>query len=306
MNFRQLRYFCEVADSGTLARAAERMFVAPTAISMQIVQLEADLGGALFDRTVKPMVLTTLGKFFLPRARELVAQGQRLELEARDVASGKRGWLGIGFVRSLLYSVLPHAISTFRANHPEVKIELVELLSEHQAAQLRNGRIHLGLSRHIHRVAPPADLRYTTLFEDSFVVALPAGHPLASKSSVSLTALAELPLISYPKDPYSPFAAHVLSVLHAAGAQPHVGHEAIEIHTALGLVAAGLGYALVGASVAEQGRSDVAFVEVPELVARTTVLAVTRSDEESTLVTSMLSTLTSLRIPDLALRTLPE
>lgn len=297
MNFRQLRYFCEVADSGTLARAAERLFVAPTAISMQIVQLEADLGGALFDRTVKPMALTTLGKFFLPRAREFLAQGQRLEQDARDVANGKRGWLGIGFVRSLLYSVLPRAVSAFRAEHPDVKIELVELLSEHQPAQLRNGRIHIGLSRHTHPVEPPADLRYTTLFEDSFVAALPAQHPLASESTVSFAELSELPLISYPKDPYSPFAAYVLSVLHAAGAQPHVGHEAIEIHTALGLVAAGLGYALVGASVTEQGRSDVAFVRVPELTAKTTVLAVTRSDEESPLVTSMLATLTNFQKP---------
>ncbi len=106
MNFRQLRYFCEVVDAGTLARAGERLYVAPTAISMQITQLEASVGGALFDRSAKPMALTPLGHYFLPRARELLKQGQRLEADTRDMASGRRGWLGIGFVRSLLYSVL--------------------------------------------------------------------------------------------------------------------------------------------------------------------------------------------------------
>ncbi len=295
MNFKQLRYFCEVVDSGTLARAAERLFVAPTAISMQISQLETRLGGALFDRSVKPMGLTALGQFFLPRARELLAQGQRLEQDARDVATGQHGWLGIGFVRSLLYSVLPSAVRAFRLTHPGVKLELVELLSEQQPAQLRSGRIHIGLSRHTRAQMPPADFRHTWLFDDPFVVALPAQHGLAQQRGVTLAALAALPLISYPKDPSSRFAHHVLSVLHAAGAQPVVGHEAIEIHTALGLVAAGLGYAVVGASVAQQPRSDVVFVALAEIQAHSTVLAVTRLDEASLLVAAMLDTLISQR-----------
>jgi DNA-binding transcriptional LysR family regulator len=297
MNSRQLRYFCMVADQGTLSRAAERLFVAPTAISMQIAQLEAALGGDLFDRTSKPMSLTALGKFFLPRARELLYQGVRLEQETRDVAAGKQGWLGIGFVRSLLYSVLPRAVRAFRQRHPAVKLELIELLSESQPEALRNGRIHLGLSRHIRPEVAPADLRHTVLFEDAFIAAIPAQHLLARRKTVSLSALGELPLISYPKDPASSFALHVQSVLHAAGVRPQVGHEAIEIHTALGLVAAGLGYAVVGASVAERGQSDVAFVRIPEIQARTTVLAVTRLDEEGILAASMLSTLTGLEMP---------
>ena len=291
MNIRQLRYFSEVVNSGTSARAAERLFIAPTAISMQISQLEAEIGGALFDRSVKPMALTTLGQFFLPRARELLAQLQRLEHDARDVASGRRDWLGIGFVRSALYSVLPGAVRSFQAQYPDVKIELIEMLSEQQPAQLRSGRIHIGLSRYTHPVVPAADLMHTKLFEDAFVAALPAQHPLTKLTNMRVVALAQLPLISYPKDPQSSFATHVLSILHEAGAQPRAGHEAIEIHTALGLVAAGLGYALVGASIAAHGHNDVVFVELPELAARTTVLTVTRIDEANPLVGEMLKSL---------------
>ncbi|MDQ0012859.1 DNA-binding transcriptional LysR family regulator [Variovorax boronicumulans] len=292
MNFRQLRYFCEVADSGTLARAAQRLFVAPTAISMQISQLEEGLGGALFDRAVKPMTLTPLGRFFLPRARELLADRQRLEEDTRDVASGKSGWLGIGFVRSLLNSVLPAAVRAFRLKHPDVKLDLVELLSEHQPAHLRSGRIHIGLSRFAEQqISPPADLRHVPLFDDPFVVAVPTDHRGAKRGSVSLAELSKLPLISYPKDPQSSFAQHVLARLHEAGVQPRVGHEAIEIHTALSLVAAGLGYAVVGASVAQRAQSDVAFVRLAALKACTSVVAVTRVDEEGPLVASMLKTL---------------
>jgi len=291
MNFRQLRYFCEVVDSGTLSRAAERLFVAPTAISMQIGQLEEGLGGDLFDRTVKPMALTALGRFFLPRAKELLADGERLEKETRDLASGRGGWLGIGFVRSLLNSILPSAVRAFRRAHPQVKLDLVEMLSEHQPTHLRSGRIHLGLSRYAQLPEAAPDLRRTVLFEDPFVAAISAQHRLARRKKVSVDELAELPLISYPKDPQSSFAQNVLSILQAAGAQPRVGHEAIEIHTALSLVAAGLGFAVVGASVAERGQSDVVFLPMAGLKARTTVLAVTRSNEESPLVASMLATL---------------
>ncbi|EWS66125.1 Cat operon transcriptional regulator [Hydrogenophaga sp. T4] len=252
MNFRQLKYFCEVVRCGTLTRAAEQLHVAPTAISMQISQLEAELGGELFNRNAKPMALTPLGLFFLPRAREVLSQGLRLEQDAKDLASGKSGWLGVGFVRSMIYSVLPDAIRSFRERHPEVKLELVELLSERQPEHLRNGRIHIGLSRLEQAQDPPTGLCQTTLFEDAFVAAIPAHHSLADQPSVTLAQLSGLQMISFPKDPSSTYAMHVQSTLKKAGAVIQVGHEAIEIHTALGLVAAGLGFAIVGASVSHR------------------------------------------------------
>lgn len=296
MKITHIRCFCEVVESGTLARAAERLFVAPTAISMQISQLEQRLGGELFDRSVKPMGLTALGRFFLPRAREFLAMGYRLEQDTRDVATGKRGWLGIGFVRSLIYSVLPAAVQAFRVEHPDVKIDLVELLSEDQPAQLRNERIQIGLSRHTSLIEAPADLEHTLLFEDPFVAAVPLRHPLAKRQTTTLAALDELPLISFPTNPSSGYAAHVQSVLRECGARPRVGHEAIEIHTALGLVAAGLGYAVVGASVAMRGPNDVKFLALPEVRARTRILAVSRQGEQSATAAAMLATLKALRL----------
>lgn len=294
MKFNRVRCFCEVVDSGTLARAAERLYVAPTAISMQIAQLEQQLGGELFDRSVKPMALTALGHFFLPRARELLAMGQRLEQDTRDMATGKRGWLGIGFVRSLIYSVLPAAVQAFRREHPDVKLELIELLSEDQPAQLRNERIQIGLSRHTSPVEPPPGLEHALLFEDPFVAAVSMQHPLAKRKTATLAELDELPLISFPKDPASGYSAHVQSVLREYGARPRIGHEAIEIHTALGLVAAGLGYAVVGASVAMRGPNDVRFLSLPEVKARTRIVAVSRLGEQSQVAASMLATLKAL------------
>jgi DNA-binding transcriptional LysR family regulator len=291
MNLRQLRYFCEVVDAGSAVHAAERLFVAPTAISMQLAQLEQHLGGELFDRSRRPMELTALGQFFYPRAKELLSQARRLDEEAHGIAAGKRGWLGIGFIRSAIFSVLPTAIRIFREASPDVQLDLVEVLSEYQPTQLREGRIHIGLSRFIGSFVRQPDLDYRVLFEDPFVAALPINHRLAKQASICVADFDEIPFIIYPKDSQSPFGEQMVKMLKATGGHPVVAHEAIEIHTALALVAASLGGTLVGQSIAENNRSDVVFLPVRDLQTGTTVVAVTRSKEANKIVDSFLEIL---------------
>jgi len=291
MNLRQLRYFCEVVETGSAAQAATRLFVAPTAISMQLSDLEAQLGGALFDRKTRPMTLTDLGKFFYPRARQLLLDERQLAEEARVVADGKRGWLGVGFVRSAIYTVMPNAIRSFREAHPDVSLDLVELLSEHQPAYLRNGRLHIGVSRFLGAVDTPPDLTHTLLFEDPFVAVLPRDHKLARRAALKLADLAGLPFISYPKDPQTAYASQVLAMLHAAGIDTRVAYEAIEIQTAFGLVAAGLGITLTGRSVIAHNRTDVVFVRLSDVTATTSVVAVTRANEQNALVSRFIARL---------------
>jgi LysR family transcriptional regulator, benzoate and cis,cis-muconate-responsive activator of ben and cat genes len=291
MNLRQIRYFCEVVEAGSAAHAAERLCVAPTAISMQLAQLEAHLGGELFDRARRPMELTSLGHFFYPRAKELLMQTARLGDEARGIATGSHGWLGIGFARSITFSILPRAIRMFRAAFPYVQLDLVEALSEYQPAQLRQGRIDVGISRFIGEAAVPSDLCHAVTLADPLVAALPVGHQLAAQSSLSAAELATLPFIQYPKDPKSPFGLQIVALLKAAGAEPDVAYGAVEIYTALSLVGAGLGATLVGRSIAENNRSDVAFIPVRDLQVGTTVVGVTRAGETSKLVAEFLDIL---------------
>ncbi|MCT7328014.1 LysR family transcriptional regulator [Ralstonia mojiangensis] len=288
MNLRQLRYFCEVVEAGSAALAAKRLFVAPTAVSMQLAQLEEHFGDALFDRSKRPMELTSLGKYFYPRAKELLSQARRLDEEARGIAIGNRGWLGIGFVRSALFSILPATIRRFRASHPDVHLDLVEVLSEYQAEQLQQGRIDVGISRFIGRFEQPTDLSFRVMMREPFLAALPIEHPLAAQDSVSALEFAQLPFILYPKDPKSPFGQQMVAVLRDAGASPLVAYEAIEIHTALALVGAGLGGTLVGQSIAENNRADVAFVRVHDIDESAAVVAMTRKFEESKLVAAFL------------------
>lgn len=291
MNIRQLRYFCEVVDAGSARAAAERLFVAPTAISMQISQFEAQLGGALFDRGSRPMGLTPLGEFVYPKAREILAAAGRLAVEARGIAAGNLGWLGIGFTRSTLFSTLPEAVYAMQAAHPEVRIDLLEILTEEQPAALRSGTIHLGVARTLGPFTQAPDLAYVPLFEDPLVAAVPLHHALAARSELRAVDLQQLPYVSYPKVANAQFSRQVLKYLEQAGAPVQVGHEAKEIHTALGLVAAGLGTTVVGRSVATNNRTDVRFVPIVDLAVRSAVTAVHRRGLVQPLVGELLGML---------------
>lgn len=295
MNLRQVRYFCMVVEAGSAAAAADALYVAPTAISMQLSQLEAHLGGELFDRSRRPMELTSLGKYFYPRAKELLSHFGRLDDEVRGIASGQRGWLGIGFVRSVAYSVLPAAVRRFRESCPDVHLDLVEALSEYQPERLRQGRIDLGISRFIGALDAAPDLDYTVILNEPFVAVVPVGDPLAKQRSVTAAELSRLPFIHYPKDPRSPFGQRLLTALQAAGGDPRVAHEAIEIHTALALVGAGLGATLVGRSIAKNNRRDVRFVPVKDLDLRTKLVMITRARDDNRLIATFRDALASMR-----------
>ncbi|QBY56237.1 LysR family transcriptional regulator [Cupriavidus oxalaticus] len=299
MNLKQLRYFCEVVDAGSAVAASSRLFVAPTAISMQISQLESLLGAPVFDRSNRPMTLTSTGRFLYPRAKELLSQMRRLDEEARAVAAGNLGWLGIGFTRSAIFSIVPEAVRRFREKLPGIQLDLVEQLSEHQPDSLRSGRIDVGISRYIGEFDRANDLTYVKLFDDPFVAAVPIHSPFAKRKAVRASELDALALIQYPKDPQSRYANQMVDALRQAEGNPRAGHEAIEIHTALGLVAAGLGFTLVGASVASVERRDVAFVRIANMRTKATLVAVTRADDEGPVVQEFVATLSQVR-PDVA------
>lgn len=291
MNLRQVRYFCEIVEAGSAAAAATRLHVAPTALSMQMSKLEADLGGELFDRSRRPMELTALGRYFHPRAKTLLTETRHLEEETRAVAAGDSGVLAIGYTRSTIFSILPDAIRHFRRDHPKVMVEILGMLSEHQHVELQSGRIQIGVSRFLGPVEPADGLELRHLLDDPFVVALPAAHPLAKRKSLRAADLNATGLITYPKEPQSRFAEHTVALLRASGGESPVAYEAADLHTALGMVASDLGFCLVGRSVSRGSRGDLVFLPIPELKDRAAVFAVTKAGERSKLVAAFVESL---------------
>ncbi|RYY93449.1 MAG: LysR family transcriptional regulator, partial [Comamonadaceae bacterium] len=125
---------------------------------------------------------------------------------------------------------------------------------------------------------------YAELFEDPLVAAIPLQHPLAAQSELRAADFDTLPYIGYPKDASSGFSRQVLALLLAAGARPQMRQDAKEIHTALGLVAAGLGATVVGRSVAGNNRTDVRFLPIADLREPSRVMMVRKTKTPNALV----------------------
>ncbi len=247
MELRHLRYFVTLAEELHFGRAAERLFIAQPPLSQQIQQLERELGVALFQRTSRRVQITPAGEAFLPEARLVLAGLETAAQAARRAARGDTGWLGIGFAASATYDLLPAVLHDFREAFPDVDLSLAELNAAEQLAALRERVIHVGLAR------PPvedAEVVVNAVLREPFLVALPESHPRAGETELPLADLAKEAFVSFPERPTPSYAETVRRACEEAGFTPQVAQEVREMQTAISLVAAGLGIALLPASVA--------------------------------------------------------
>lgn len=245
MELRHLRYFVAVAETGSLSRAAEKLFIAQPPLSVQIRQLEEELGAALFMRHPKGVRLTAAGEALLPEARLLLQRAQRL----RDlVAPGQgTGSLVLGFVPSAAGTVIPELVRALRRSLPALAVELKEAISSEQVQALVAGRIDLGLAR-----APVRHARLQPACElaDPFCLAVAADDPAAQAAAADLRAFAERDFVGFTRHRGPAYFDQSIHLCAQAGFSPRIRYEASTVHGVLDLVGAGLGVALVPASTA--------------------------------------------------------
>ncbi|WP_017939041.1 LysR family transcriptional regulator [Zestomonas thermotolerans] len=278
MELRHLRYFKVVAETLNFTRAAERLHIAQPPLSRQIQQLEELLGVPLLERG-RPLRLTEAGRFFYEQSGTLLEQLKNICENTRRIGLGQRQWLGIGFAPSTLYDVLPELIRQLRRDN-ELELGLQEMTTLQQVEALKSGRIDIGFGRI--RIEDPA-IHQQVLSEDPLVAALPAGHPLLGQP-VELERLSAEPFVLYPANPRPSYADHVLALFANRGLSIRVAQWANELQTAIGLVAAGLGVALVPASVQQQHRSDIGYTRVVEAEAVSPIILSRRRGDVSALV----------------------
>jgi len=246
MELRDLRSFVAVAQHRNFSRAAEQLHVSQPALSEQIRKLEDELGAPLFERTSRGAVLTGAGEAFLPQARSVLAQADVAAETVRLVAQGVAGTLTLGFIDSAAVGILPPLIRRFTARYPNVKLRLRELGTRAQLEAVEAGAIDVGIVGG--PVWNPA-LAGRRIAAESLLVALPAEHRLAGAQTVRLADLREDGFVTYPADRGAGLYEETLRLCHEAGFAPAIVQEANEIYTICGMVAAGLGVALVPSSV---------------------------------------------------------
>jgi len=258
MELRHLRYFVVTAEAQHFTRAAERLGMAQPPLSQQIRQLEQEVGTPLFDRTGRGVVLNDAGHAFLVCAQDILQRAQAAVQTAQRAARGEVGELTLGFTESASFnSVVTELIRQYRQQYPDVEMTLSQGDSESLVAQLREGTIDAAFVR------PPfaldgglafpqlafTQLAFTQLAEEPLVVALPLGHALARRKRLAPKDLTQERFILYSRKSGYGLSADIMAACRQHGLNPLIGQRAPQLSSAVNLVAAGMGVAVVPASL---------------------------------------------------------
>jgi DNA-binding transcriptional LysR family regulator len=256
LDLRQLKSYIAVAEEMHFGRAAERIHMAPTALSRLIRTLEDGIGVKLLNRTTRAVTLTRAGLGFLEDAKAILSRTEEAARNAREVADGGGLTLRIGAVDAASASFLPDALNALRAVHPKVDIRLTEVMTGPQLQMLRTGRLDLTLTR---QPPPGIEFPFEMLREEKLLAVLPASHRLAAQECVAITDLAAEPII-IPAKRARPYAYDlVMAYFGSAGMVPRILQDTTEKPAILAMVASGMGVALVPDWVAGISRPGICF-----------------------------------------------
>ncbi len=239
VTIKQLRAFVAVAETGSFTRAADRLFVTQSALSVNIRELEYEVGLKLLDRTTRMVVLTPAGREFLKSATRVLSDLECAIGDAREVVARQQGQVILGVPPLAAATFIPDMIVKLKAAHPEIAVILRDLRPDEIAASAATGEIDFGLGQFDQTSEP---LRRTMVARQPFTVVCMPEHPLAALPIVTWSDLPGLPLITIARD-------HTVRRLldHTFG---HLGQStfpAYEVYhalTAVGMVVAGLGIAV--------------------------------------------------------------
>jgi len=287
MELRHLRYFAAVAETCHFGRAAERLHMAQPALSQAIRQLEAELETPLFVRTTRQVRLTPAGDFFRRETTRILAAVDDSVRGVRRIADGRQGLVRIAFTGSAAQSQLPRMARIVKREQPGLALEIhADLLTPAQVDGLMDGSLDLGVLR------PPMiseGLRLRTIESEPLILAVASDHRLAVEPAISMTDLRTEPFVLF-SGTSSAVNEAVLRSCREVGFAPRREHEAAGISVMLPLVAAGLGIALVPASVRAAPLAGVVFRNVTD--AATVDLALAwRADESNPAVLAVLEAL---------------
>ncbi|MDA8446594.1 LysR family transcriptional regulator [Paracidovorax valerianellae] len=284
MELRHIRYFLAVAEEGNFTRAAARLGMAQPPLSLQIKDLEREVGVPLFHRVPHGAQLTDAGRAFLEGVGGLPARAGDAVRAAQRAARGEAGVLHLGFTgSSALNPVVIEAIRSYRRGFAQVELKIDEGNSLTLVERLRDGRLDIAILRPDGLDA--TGLRWHRYPDEPLIVALPASHAAARRGPrIDLQPLHGEPFILTPR-PLGPslFDASV-AACRAAGFEPVLGPTAPQIVSILALVAAELGVALVPASMRHLAFKGVAYRALHSQSARVSLAIAHREGDRSPFV----------------------
>ena len=249
LTHRQLRYFVEIVDAGSFSQAAERLFIAQSALSRQVREMEQTLQVPLLERDARGLEMTAAGRSLYADAQRILAALTDAMARATHAQRGTDGTLQLLHSSSVPWT--PAMLALLRAHtaqHPGVAIEIAQASSEQQAQDIAEGRADLGLAR-----APilrrRATLHYQPLYEEALVLAVPDGHALAGRASVGVAELRGECFVATPHPERGGLGHAVAELCRAHGFAPQAAAVRSRKWAQLSLVQGGMGVAIVPASM---------------------------------------------------------
>jgi DNA-binding transcriptional LysR family regulator len=274
LNVNRLRILREVAHRGSFSAAADALSYTQSAVSQQIAVLEAETGMTLLERHPRGVSLTAAGQTLVGHAESVLADLDAAEAALAAIAGLRGGRLRMASFPTAGATLMPLALATFRARHPHVELTLAEGEPEQIAPRLRTGELDLALLFEFDDASPEGDgagsgdadgssspaaaggrLTRVALLQDPLYLALPREHRLAERRRLRLEDLRGESWIQTSQS--SPCARHVVRCCHAAGFEPSVSFESDDYQTVQGLVAAGVGVALIPELALSVVRGDI-------------------------------------------------
>lgn len=245
MELRQLRYFVGVAETLSFRRASKQLYVSQPSLSVQIKQLEDELGVSLFRRSKRGVAITRTGEVFLSAARQILLKLKQASAAAQHAENGEAGTIRLGFIPTAGFHILPRLLDKIRSTLPHVNVELREGAEALHIPGIQSGALDISIG---HLGESYEQIESMLLIRERILVALPKGHKAARKKAVALRDL-EGELFLIPSKDLFP-SLHQLIV--AAFAQNHVPlnrYQAVEhVQTVVALTMARAGFAFLPAS----------------------------------------------------------
>jgi len=240
MNFRALQYFVKLAELKHFSNAANACFVSQPTLSTQIRKLEEELGVSLVERAPRQVMLTPIGEDIAHRARHVLRDIAHIKDAARRSKDPETGTIKLGIFPTLAPYLLPHVIPVICQRYPDLRLQLAEEKTEDILNMLDQGRLDAGL------LALPVEehgMEMEVLFEEPFVMAMPASHPLTEKRFISLKDLQGEELLLLEEGHC--LRQHALAVCALAGAHERLDFHATSMETLRQMVAANAGVTLM-------------------------------------------------------------
>jgi LysR family transcriptional regulator, benzoate and cis,cis-muconate-responsive activator of ben and cat genes len=278
LELRHLRYFQAVAEELSFSRAARRLNVAQPALSRAVKQLEHELSAQLLERTRHSVRLTPAGGVLLREAAGLLQHVAEMSVRVRRTAAGEEGELRLGYIGPPTQPFLGKLLREYRERYPRVSVHLEERTPERVWEMVAKGRLTAAITRPV-LVNAALGLRTVVLHEERLGIVVPSEHPLAARTSVPWTALADENLIVLARREGMSLHDAVIAGCRQSGVTPRFAHTPSLIGTVMSYVEAGAGIGVVTESVVTPSAALKFILLKP--VQRVPLVFVWREDEDA-------------------------